>query len=113
MLMRLLRTYLRPYAGPLALVLVLQLGQAIANLFLPSLNADIIDNGVLTGDTGYIMRIGGVMLAVTLAQVIATMVAVYFGAKVAMSLGRDVRSASSAGSRCSRPARSAPSARRR
>jgi len=93
MLMRLLRTYLRPYAGPLALVLVLQLGQAIANLFLPSLNADIIDNGVLTGDTAYIMRTGGVMLAVTLAQVIATMVAVYFGAKVAMSLGRDVRSA--------------------
>ena len=91
MLIRLLRTYLRPYARPLSFVLVLQLGQAIANLFLPSLNADIIDNGVLLGDTGYILRIGGVMLAVTLAQVVATMVAVYFGAKVAMSLGRDLR----------------------
>ncbi|MDO8107523.1 ABC transporter ATP-binding protein [Isoptericola sp. b441] len=91
MLMRLLRSHLRPYARPLALVLVLQLAQAIANLFLPSLNADIIDKGVLTGDTGYIVRIGGVMLAVTLGQVVATMVAVYFGAKVAMSLGRDLR----------------------
>ncbi|MCV2393326.1 ABC transporter ATP-binding protein/permease [Actinotalea sp. M2MS4P-6] len=91
MLIRLLRSYLRPYAGPLSLVLVLQLLQAIANLFLPSLNADIIDNGVLQGDTGYILRIGGVMLAVTLGQVVATMVAVYFGAQIAMSVGRDLR----------------------
>jgi ATP-binding cassette subfamily B protein len=91
MLMRLLRTHLRAYAGPLTLVLVLQLAQAIANLFLPSLNADIIDNGVIPGDTGYILRTGGIMLAVTLGQVIATMVAVYFGANVAMSLGRDLR----------------------
>lgn len=91
MLMRLLRTHLRAYAGPLTLVLVLQLAQAIANLFLPSLNADIIDNGVITGDTGYILRTGGIMLAVTLGQVIATMVAVYFGANVAMALGRDLR----------------------
>lgn len=93
MLMRLLRTHLRPYAGPLSLVLALQLAQAIANLFLPSLNADIIDNGVLEGDTGYILRIGGLMLLVTLGQVVATMVAVYFGAQVAMSLGRDLRAA--------------------
>lgn len=93
MLMRLLRAHLRPYAGPLSLVLALQLAQAIANLFLPSLNADIIDNGVLEGDTGYILRIGGLMLLVTLGQVVATMVAVYFGAQVAMSLGRDLRAA--------------------
>jgi ATP-binding cassette subfamily B protein len=93
MLMRLLRTYLRPYAGPLSLVLALQLLQSIANLFLPSLNADIIDNGVLEGDTGYILRTGGLMLVVTLGQVVATMVAVYFGAQVAMSLGRDLRGA--------------------
>jgi ATP-binding cassette, subfamily B, multidrug efflux pump len=93
MLMRLLRTYLRPYAGPLAIVFTLQLAQAIANLFLPSLNADIIDNGVLAGDTAYILRTGGVMLAVTLVQVAATMVAVYYGARTAMALGRDVRAA--------------------
>jgi len=93
MLIRLLRTYLRPYAGPLTIVLVLQLAQSIANLFLPSLNADIIDEGVVKGDTAAILRIGGVMLLVTLGQVIAAMTAVYFGAKVAMALGRDVRAA--------------------
>ena len=93
MLMRLLRSYLRPYAGPLSLVLALQLLQSIANLFLPSLNADIIDNGVLEGDPGSILRTGGLMLVVTLGQVVATMVAVYFGAQVAMSLGRDLRGA--------------------
>ncbi len=93
MLIRLLRTYLRPYTGPIALVMVLQLAQAIANLFLPSLNADIIDNGVLAGDTAYIMRIGGVMLGVTFLQVIAVMVAVYYGARTAMALGRDLRAA--------------------
>jgi len=91
MLMRLLRTSLRPYAGPLSIVLALQLVQSIANLFLPSLNADIIDNGVAKGDTAYILRTGGVMLAVSLGQVVCAMVAVYFGAKVAMSMGRDVR----------------------
>ncbi|WP_372594765.1 ABC transporter ATP-binding protein [Actinotalea sp.] len=91
MLMRLLRTSLRPYSGPLSLVFALQLVQSIANLFLPSLNADIIDNGVAKGDTGYILRTGGVMLLVSLGQVVCAMVAVYFGAKVAMSMGRDVR----------------------
>ncbi len=59
MLMRLLRSSLRPYAGPLSIVLVLQLVQSIANLFLPSLNADIIDHGVAKGDTDYILRTGG------------------------------------------------------
>ncbi|NTW40345.1 MAG: ABC transporter ATP-binding protein [Cellulomonadaceae bacterium] len=91
MLMRLLRTSLRPYATPLTIVLVLQLAQSIANLYLPSLNADIIDNGVAQGDTAYIVRTGGLMLAVSLGQVVCAMVAVYFGAKVAMSMGRDVR----------------------
>ncbi|HQY33568.1 ABC transporter ATP-binding protein [Actinotalea sp.] len=93
MLMRLLRTSLRPYATPLTIVLLLQLAQSIANLFLPSLNADIIDEGVVKGDTATILRIGGVMLLVTLGQVAASMTAVYFGAKIAMGLGRDVRAA--------------------
>ncbi len=91
MLMRLLRTTMRPYLGPLSLVLTLQLVQSIANLFLPSLNAQIIDNGVAKGDLGYILRTGGVMLLVSLGQVACAMIAVYFGAMVAMSVGRDVR----------------------
>ena len=64
----------------------------IASLYLPSLNADIIDNGVVTGDTDYIIQVGLVMLAVSLLQVACTIVAVYFGAKTAMGFGRDLRS---------------------
>jgi ATP-binding cassette, subfamily B, multidrug efflux pump len=90
-LIRLLRDYLRPYRKPLSLVLVLQLAQTLATLYLPTLNANIIDKGVILHNTGYIMRTGGVMLAITLAQIVCAVAAVYFGAKVAMSLGRDVR----------------------
>ncbi len=92
MLLRLLRTHLRPYRRLLLAVLVLQSGQAAANLYLPNLNAKIIDNGVLTGDTAYIWRTGALMLAVTLAQMALSITAVYFGAKTAMAFGRDVRS---------------------
>ena len=93
MLIRLLREHLRPYTRPIAVVVLLQFVQAMANLYLPSLNADIIDNGVAKGDTGVIMHLGGTMLAVTLVQVSCAIAAVYFGARVAMSLGRDVRAA--------------------
>src|SRR5258708_13754233 len=65
----------------------------MANLYLPSLNADIIDKGVAKGDTGYIISTGGWMLAVTLVQIACSIAAVYFGARAAMSFGRDVRSA--------------------
>ena len=91
MLVRLLREHLRPYRGAVVAVLALQLVQTIATLVLPSLNADIIDRGVAAGDTGYIVRTGGVMLAVSLLQVVCAIVAVYFGARTAMALGRDVR----------------------
>ncbi|MEN3306120.1 MAG: ATP-binding cassette, subfamily multidrug efflux pump [Micromonosporaceae bacterium] len=91
MLIRLLRRYLRPYRGAIALVVLLQFVQTLATLYLPSLNADIIDYGVIKGDTGYIMRTGGFMLAVTLAQIACAIAAVYFGARTAMSVGRDVR----------------------
>lgn len=91
MLLRLLRDYLRPYRPQVVAVLLLQLAQTIATLYLPSLNADIIDNGVAVGDTGYIMRIGGLMLGVSLLQVACSIAAVYFGAKVAMAFGRDLR----------------------
>ncbi|WP_435736160.1 ABC transporter ATP-binding protein [Cellulosimicrobium sp. PMB13] len=91
MLLRLLRAYLRPYTTPIVVILVLQLVQTMATLYLPSLNADIIDQGVTQGDTAYIVRTGGVMLAVSLGQVVCAIVAVYYGARVAMALGRDVR----------------------
>jgi ATP-binding cassette, subfamily B, multidrug efflux pump len=92
-LFQLLRTQLRPYRRPVALVVLLQLAQTLATLYLPTLNADIIDNGVITGDTRYIMRTGGIMLAVTLAQIACSIGAVYFGARTAMAVGRDVRHA--------------------
>ena len=91
MLMRLLREHLRPYRGAVALLLVFQLAQTIATLYLPNLNARIIDDGVAQGDTGVIWRTGWIMLAVSLGQVIAAVVATYFGARTAMRFGRDLR----------------------
>jgi ATP-binding cassette subfamily B protein len=93
MLLRLLRTHLRPYAGNLSMVVVLQLIGTIASLYLPSLNGAIIDNGVAKGDTGYIMGTGAWMLGVSLVQILCTITAVYFGAKTAALFGRDVRAA--------------------
>ncbi len=93
MLIKLLRTYLRPYSSPLLAVVALQLVATMASLYLPSLNADIIDNGVAKGDTGYILHTGGWMLAVTFVQIACSIAAVYFGARAAMAFGRDVRSA--------------------
>jgi len=90
-LWKLLVRYLRPYWPLLLAVVVFQLAQSIASLYLPTLNADIIDEGVAKGDTGYILRVGGVMLLITLAQILCAIVAVYFGAKVAMKVGRDLR----------------------
>ena len=91
MLLRLLRTHLRAYRGWLGAVVVLQLVGVLAMLYLPSLNADIIDRGVATGDTGYIVRTGGVMLAVSLVQIVSSVAAVWFGARTAMGFGRDLR----------------------
>jgi ATP-binding cassette, subfamily B, multidrug efflux pump len=93
LLIRLLRAQLRPYRRPVALVVLLQLVQTLATLYLPTLNAEIIDNGVITGNTGYIVRTGGVMIAVTIVQILSAVGAVYFGARTAMAMGRDVRAA--------------------
>src|SRR5256885_487238 len=93
MLARLLRDYLRPFRRPLTAVVVLQLLGTIAALYLPTLNADIIDNGVSTGDTRYILHTGGWMLTVALVQIVCSAAAVYFGAYSAMGFGRDVRAA--------------------
>ncbi len=92
-MIRLLSTYLRPYRRALAVVMVLVAVQALANLYLPNLNADIINNGVVKGDTGYIIRTGGLMLLVTFLVGVCAIVAVYFGSRTAMAFGRDVRSA--------------------
>jgi ATP-binding cassette subfamily B protein len=91
MLKRLLSSVLTKYRGLLWLVVGLQAVQAMAGLFLPTLNSDIINNGVVKQDVPYIWKMGGVMLLVTLAQVIFSVTAVYFGSKVAMGFGRDVR----------------------
>ncbi len=92
-MIRLFRVYLRPYAPQLALVIVLLLIQAIGNLYLPDLNADIINNGVAKGDNDHILRTGALMLGVTLVLGAASIGAVYFGARSAMGFGRDVRRA--------------------
>ena len=90
---RLLLRYLWPYRTQLLIVLFLVAVQALSNLYLPSLNADIINNGVSKGDTAYIIRVGTYMLLVTFLLGVCSIIAVYFGSKVAMSFGRDVRSA--------------------
>ncbi|MFE9993752.1 ABC transporter ATP-binding protein [Streptomyces avermitilis] len=91
MLIRLLRTYLRPYQKPIAVLVLLQFLQTCATLYLPTLNADIIDNGVVKGDTGYILAFGGLMIGVSLVQVICNIGAVYYGARTASAVGRDIR----------------------
>lgn len=92
-LIRLLRAYLRPYSRPITLLVLLQLVSTLAALYLPTLNADIIDDGVVKGDTGYIMRVGAVMIGVTLVQALCSIGAVYYGARTAMAFGRDLRAA--------------------
>ncbi len=93
MLIRLLRTYLRPYRKPIILLVLLQFLQTCASLYLPTLNADIIDNGVVNGDTGYILSYGALMIGISLVQVVCNVGAVYYGARTASALGRDVRGA--------------------
>ena len=92
-LVTLLRRYLRPYKAALVTVVVLQFFGTLAALYLPTLNADIIDNGVAKADTQYILRVGAVMLAITLVQVFCSIGAVFFGARTAMGFGRDTRAA--------------------
>ncbi|HWF98850.1 MAG TPA: ABC transporter ATP-binding protein [Steroidobacteraceae bacterium] len=93
MLIRLLRTYLQPYARWLLAIVVLQLLGTIAALYLPTLNADVIDYGIVRGDTAYILRLGGWMLLITIAQIACSVAAAYCGARMSMSFGRDLRSA--------------------
>ncbi|MDO4791376.1 MAG: ABC transporter ATP-binding protein [Buchananella hordeovulneris] len=91
MLLRTLGRYTRPYAWQLLLVLVLQAAVVWAMLYVPTLNANIIDKGVAVGDTDYIWRTGGFMLLVSLGQITASVLATLLGAYVAMGVGRDLR----------------------
>jgi ATP-binding cassette subfamily B protein len=93
MLIRLLRTYLRPYAAPVAVVVALLVLQTAGNLYLPNLNADIINNGIIKGDLHYIWTTGGVMLAITLVLGVVSVIAVYWASRVSMGVGADVRGA--------------------
>ncbi len=93
MLLRILKEHLAPYRPQLGLVVLLQFVGTMAALYLPSLNADIIDTGVAQGDTGFITRTGALMLAVSLVQILCSTGAVYVGARTAMAFGRDVRAA--------------------
>jgi len=92
-LLKLALRFLRPYRKWITIVVIAQFLQTLATLYLPTLNADIIDNGVIKGNTGYIYSTGGIMLAVSAGQVVVATIAVYFGAKSAMALGRDLRKA--------------------
>ncbi|WP_341395806.1 ABC transporter ATP-binding protein [Arthrobacter sp. G119Y2] len=91
MLVRLIRQNLAPYKGAVAAVVILQFLQTAATLYLPTLNADIIDRGVVVADTGVILGLGGWMLAITAGQVLCAVTATYFAARVAMSVGRNIR----------------------
>jgi ATP-binding cassette subfamily B multidrug efflux pump len=90
---KLFATYLKPYARQLVVVMVLLLAQAIGNLYLPELNAEIINKGVAVGDMGFIMSTGGWMLLVTVVLIVVSVLSVYLGSKTAMAFGRDVRAA--------------------
>ncbi|WP_417366909.1 ABC transporter ATP-binding protein [Glutamicibacter arilaitensis] len=91
MLLKLILKHSKPYTAWIIAVVILQLATTVATLYLPSLNAKIIDVGVVNGDINYIWRTGGLMLVVALVQVATAVAAVYFGAKTAMSVGRDIR----------------------
>jgi len=93
MLLALLRQYVRPYRWLVAAVMLLQTISTLASLYLPTVNAAIIDDGVAKGDTGLIAELGLVMLAVTGLQVVCAVGAVYFGSRTGMGFGRDLRSA--------------------
>ena len=93
MLINLLQEKLRPYRRLLWIVVVFQAIQSLAGLYLPTLNARIIDRGITQGDTTYIWRVGGLMLLTTLVQVLLSIAAIYFGSRASMAFGRDTRSA--------------------
>ena len=105
--------FLKPSRLPLALVFVLVFGQSFANLYLPNLMADIVDKGIVGHDQGYILRVGGVMLLITIGGMACAISASFFSARIAVGFGRLYAASSSLTSRTSRCMSSTPSARRR
>ncbi|CAB4665483.1 MAG: ATP-binding cassette domain-containing protein [Actinobacteria bacterium] len=93
MLISILKTFLRPYRASVLFILLLLLIQSIANLYLPTLNADLINNGVAQGDVGYIWKIGAIMLGAAVLIMGASIILAYYSARVSMAFGRDLRSA--------------------
>ncbi|MGO4602350.1 ABC transporter ATP-binding protein [Terrabacter sp. 2YAF2] len=91
MLIRLLRSHLRPYSGQITLIVLAQLVSTMASLYLPSLNGEIIDEGVAKGDTSFILSHGALMLGVSVVQITAAVAGTFLAARVAMAMGRDVR----------------------
>ena len=91
MMTRLLRRFLRPYRRQVAVVVALLVTQAVGSLYLPNLNADLINNGVVAGDVHYIWTTGALMLGITLVLGIVAVAGVYFASRVAMGIGADVR----------------------
>src|SRR5712691_11900511 len=89
-MIKLLR-FIKPYRAVLVLVVVLAAAQALSNLYLPNLFADIVDNGIVKGDTGYIWRFGGFMLLVTLGGTLAAVVGIFYSSKVATGFGKIIR----------------------
>src|SRR5438270_13642123 len=89
-MIKLLR-FMRPYRAILVLVVVLAAAQALSNLYLPNLFADIVNNGIIKGDTGYIWRFGGLMLLVTLGGTIAAVIGIFFSSQVATGFGKIIR----------------------
>jgi len=90
-LLQTLREYLRPYKRTVWFVIALLLIQSIGNLYLPNLNADLINNGVAKGNIGYIWKIGALMLLASGLIIAASVVVAYYSSKVSMSFGRDLR----------------------
>jgi ATP-binding cassette, subfamily B, multidrug efflux pump len=89
-MIKLLR-FMKPYRGILVLVVVLAFAQAMANLYLPTLFANIVDNGIVKGDTGYIWRTGGIMLLITFGGTVAAVVGIFYSSQVATGFGKIIR----------------------
>ena len=92
MLTGILKRYLRPYKGIIYLSLLLLLIQAVSNLYLPHLNADLINNGVSKGDISYIWRVGFIMMGASAVSIVVSIGIAYLASQISMAFGRDLRS---------------------
>src|SRR5690348_6036414 len=89
-MIKLLR-FLKPYRPILVLIVLLAFAQAMANLYLPTIFADIVDHGIITGDTGYIWRTGGIMLLIAIGGTLAAVIGIFFSSQVATGFSKIIR----------------------